>query len=94
MNLLECVKENNGVKTTDFWNKGDQSPKTIGEMQYTFSNYQTILIHLTNAGMLAGKKGGVYKISSKFCHFLDNASDCWRRWYRAENNKDSLFNRE
>ena len=83
INLLQYTKENSGIQTTSFWKKGDQSPKEIRGLTYTFSNYQTIIRHLREAGILEGKKGGVLRLSTKFCQYLDLASDCYRNWYRS-----------
>ena len=83
LNLLQYVKENRGIQTNDFWKKGDQNPKEIGGMTYSFSNYQTLIRHLRQAGMLQGKKGGLLQLSNKFTYYLDLASDCWRAFYRS-----------
>lgn len=83
VNLLEVAKIN-GIQTTNYWKKGDQTPKQIGNMTYTFSNYQTIIKHFKAAGILEGKKGENYKLSTKFCYYLESASDCYRNWYRSK----------
>lgn len=83
IHLLDYVKQNGGIRTNDFWQKGDQTAKEIRGMTYTFSNFQTITKHLKNAGMLQGKKGGLLQLSKKFTYYLDLASDCWRAFYRT-----------
>lgn len=88
VNLLEYVKRNGKVKTTDFWREGDQTPKVIGGTEYTYSNFQTIKLHLLNCGMFERKKGDVFVLSRKFSFFLDHASDCWRRFFRSEIKKE------
>lgn len=90
LHLLEYIKNHDSVATTDFWKKGDRSPKQIDGVEYTYSKFQTILLHLKQAGMVKGKKFGRYRLSRKFCQYLDKASDCWRRFYRAEVKSDKL----
>lgn len=82
--LLEYIKKHGSIATTDFWKGNDHTPKTIDSVTYTYSNFQTILLHLKQAGMIKGKKFGRYTLSRKFSYFLDKASDCWRRFFRAE----------
>jgi len=89
--LLEYIKNNDGIATTDFWTGDDHSPKTIDSVTYTYSNFQTILLHLKQAGMTKGKKFGRYTLSRKFCYFLDKASDCWRKFFRAEHKVEDII---
>ena len=84
VHLLEHIKKHDSIATTDFWKGNDHSPKTIDGITYTYSNFQTILLHLKQSGMVKGKKYGRYTLSRKFSYFLDKASDCWRRFYRSE----------
>jgi len=84
LHLLEYIKKYDSIATTDFWHGTDHSPKAIDGVKYAYSNFQTILLHLKQAGMIKGKKFGRYTLSRKFSYFLDKASDCWRRFFRAE----------
>lgn len=84
LHLLEYIKKHRSIATTDFWHGTDHSPKAINGVEYTYSKFQTILLHLRQAGMIKGRKFGRYRLSTKFCHYLDKASDCWRKFYRAE----------
>ena len=90
VHLLEYLKNHESIATTDFWKGGDRSPKNIDGVEYTYSKFQTILLHLRQAGMVKGKKFGRYRLSRKFSYYLDRASDCWRRFYRAEPKQDKL----
>ena len=91
LHLLEYIKKNDCIATTDFWRGTDHSPKTIEGATYTYSNFQTILLHLRQAGMVKGKKFGRNTFSRKFSYFLDKASDCWRRFLRAEFKLENLL---
>lgn len=84
LHLLEYIEKHGSIATTDFWKGTDHSPKVIDGVEYTYSKFQTILLHLKQADMVKGKKFGRYTLSRKFSYFLDKASDCWRRFYRAE----------
>ena len=90
LHLLEYIKKHDSIATTDFWKGNDHSPKTIDGVTYTYSNFQTILLHLKQAGMIKGKKFGRYTLSRKFSYFLDKASDCWRKFYRAEHKIEDI----
>lgn len=80
INLLNYIKEHGGIQTTDFW-KGDfDSEKKIGELTYSYTQFQTILRHLRNAGMVYGKKKAEFRLSRNFVTFLTYASECWEKF--------------
>lgn len=56
LHLLEYIKKHDSIATTDFWKGNDHTPKTIYSVTYTYSRFQTILMHLKQAGLVKGKK--------------------------------------